>query len=90
MPGISEQISQKVRAFLSEGPPEEFLAVFHEACGSNEFIANVLLAQHAPPLLSGDMLAAYILAQMIWVGMQIERARNEVAALERLYGGDAA
>lgn len=90
MPGISEQITQTVRSFLSGGPPEDFLAVFREACDSNEFIANVLLAQYAPPLLSGDLLAAYILAQMIWVGMRIERARNEVVALERLYGGDAA
>jgi hypothetical protein len=90
MPGLSDQITETVRSFLAEGPPEDFLAVFREACDSNEFIANVLLAQHAPPLLSGDLLAAYILAQMIWVGMRIERARNEVNALERLYRGGGA
>ena len=87
MDALSEQITEHLRAFMASRtrPPGDFPELLMAAIGSNEFIALVLMAEHVGSLVDGDTLGAYILAEMIWVGMRIERARGEVAILDRMF-----
>jgi hypothetical protein len=71
--------------------PPDYEAVLVAAVRSGQFVDELRRAF----LPSGDLTeqarnVTLSLVALLWVGMQIERARNEVVALERMFGGDGA
>jgi hypothetical protein len=89
-PPRASEIDEALRGFLDASPEE--LRVFTEQAGkSSHFVADVVSALRM--ISDGNCLTETMWASMIvmlWAGMAIERNRQEVDLLERIYGGDAA
>jgi hypothetical protein len=89
-PPTARDIDEALRAFVDATPAE--LSQFTVATAqSPQFVGDVMAALKL--IADGTCLTEAIWASMIvmlWAGMAIERKRQEVEVLERIYGGDAA